>query len=135
MKYCFVLICIVMPALIICNSLRKCRKSEEEGKAGQAKATIKVKIKAVAATLSPTKEDELSKQLKHQQHKIDALMEQVKNLVTLVRDTQPSSRVARTGTTSYGRGDLWKKDLMYRGRGLLGEGPVLSSRNHFSAQG
>ena len=44
--------------------LEECRKAEEEGKVGQAKA--KVKVKAVAATLPPTKDDELSRQLKYQ---------------------------------------------------------------------
>ena len=58
--------------------LEECRKAEEEGKVGQAKA--KVKVKAAAATLTPTKDDELSRQLKYQQHQIDALVEQVKNL-------------------------------------------------------
>ena len=33
--------------------LEQCRKSEEEGKAGQAKAAAKVKVKAAAATLPP----------------------------------------------------------------------------------
>ena len=48
----------------------ECRRVEEEGKVGQAKAVTKV-------TVSPTKEDELSKQLKYQQHQIDALVGQV----------------------------------------------------------
>ena len=69
---------------------------------GQARA--KVKVKATAATLPPTKDDELSRQLKYQQHQIDALVGQVKNLVSVVKATQPSSRVARTGAPSYGRG-------------------------------
>ena len=42
--------------------LEECRKSEEEGKAGQAKAASKVK--AVAAILLPTKQGEFAKQLK-----------------------------------------------------------------------
>ena len=50
-----------------------CRKSEEEGKAGQARAPVKAKVRAAAATLPP-KEDRLSKQLKYQQHQIDALV-------------------------------------------------------------
>ena len=88
--------------------LEECRKSEEEGKAGQAKVAAKVKVKAATATLPPTKEDEFSKQLKYQQHQIDALVGKVKNLVAVVRATQPSSRVARTGTPSYGRGAYGK---------------------------
>ena len=46
--------------------LEKCRKAEEEGKVGQAKAATKAKV--AAATVPPTKEDELTKQLKYQQH-------------------------------------------------------------------
>ena len=88
--------------------LEECRKSEDAGKAGQAKAATKVKTKAVAATLPLTKEEELTKQLKYQQHQIDTLVGQVKNLVSLVRATQPSSYVARTGNPSYGRGGYEK---------------------------
>ena len=82
--------------------LEECRKAEEEGRAGQAKT--KIKVKAAAATLSPTKDDELSRQLKYQQHQIDALVGQLKSLVSVVKATQPSSRVARTGAHSYVRG-------------------------------
>ena len=41
--------------------LEECRKSEGEGKAGQAKAATRVKVKAAAVTLPPAKEDELTK--------------------------------------------------------------------------
>ena len=44
--------------------LEECRKAEEEGKVGQAKAVTKAKV--AAATVPPTKDDELSKQLKYQ---------------------------------------------------------------------
>ena len=54
--------------------LEECRKSEDEGKAGQAKVTARVKAKASAATLPPTKEEELTKHLKYQQHQIDTLV-------------------------------------------------------------
>ena len=57
---------------------------------GQAKAGIKAKM--AAATLPPTKEDELAKQLKYQQHQIDALVGQAKNLVSVVKATQSSSK-------------------------------------------
>ena len=97
--------------------LEECRKSEEEGKAGQPQATAKVKVKAEAATLPPTKEDELSKQLKYQQHQTDALVGQVEDLVALVRAIQPSSRVARTGTLSYGRGAYGKRTSSTGGGG------------------
>ena len=82
--------------------LKECRKAEEEEMVGQAK--VKVKVKVAAATLPPTKDDELSRQLKYQQHQIDALVGQVKNVVSVVKATQPSSREARTGAPSYGRG-------------------------------
>ena len=89
LKYCFA------DALVdYMQFLEECRKAEEEGKVGQAKA--KVKVGAAAATLPPTKDDELSRQLKYQ-HQIDALVGQVKNLVSVVKATQPSSREARTG--------------------------------------
>ena len=84
-KYCF-----VDASVDYMHFLLECRKSEQEGKAGQAKAAARVK--------------ELTKQLKYQQHKIDALVGQVKNLVSLVRDTQPSSSVTWTGNPSY-----WKE--------------------------
>ena len=74
--------------------LEECRKAEEEWKAGQAKAMVKLKV--AAAMQPPTKDDELSRQLKYQQHQIDSLVGQVKNLVSVVKATQPSSREART---------------------------------------
>ena len=82
--------------------MEECRKAEEEGKTGQAKA--KVKVKVAVGTLPPAKDDELSRQLKYQQHQIDALVGQVKNVVSVVKATQPSSREARTGAPSYERG-------------------------------
>ena len=66
-----------------------CRKAEEQGKVGQAKAATKAKV--AAGTVLPTKEDELTKQLKYQQHQIDALVGQVRSLVSAERATQASS--------------------------------------------
>ena len=97
LKYCF-----ADASIDYMQFLEECRKVEEEGKVGQAKA--RVKVKEAAATLPPTKDDELSRQLKYQQHQIDALVGQVKDLVSVVKATQPSSRVARTEAASYGRG-------------------------------
>ena len=75
-KYCFA------EASVDCmHFIEECRKSKDEGKAGQAKVAARVKAKATAATLPATKEEELTKQLKYQQHQIDALVGQVKNLV------------------------------------------------------
>ena len=90
--------------------------------AGQAKAAARVKVKAAAATLPPTKEDELTKQLKYQQHQIDDLVGQVKNLVSLVRAAQPSSSVARTGNSFYGRGGSGKKSQGTGRGGSTGKG-------------
>ena len=102
--------------------LEECRKSEDEGEAGQAKAAARVKAKAAAATLPPTtKEEELTKQLKYQ-HQIDTLVGQVKNLVSLVTATQPSSSVARTGNLSYGRGGYSKNVPRHRGGGSWRKG-------------
>ena len=87
-KYCF-----ADPCLDYMHFLEECRKAEEEGKVGQAKAVTKAKV--AAATVPPTKEDELAKQLKYQQHQIDALVGQVKNLVSIVKATQSSSKGAK----------------------------------------
>ena len=62
----------------------------------------------------------MSKQLKYQQHQIDDLVGQVKDLVALVRATQPSCRVTRTGMPSYGRGAYGKRTSSM-GEGALGE--------------
>ena len=111
--------------------LEECRKAKEEEKVGQAKA--KVKVKAAAATLPTTKDDELSRQLKCQQHQIDALVGQVKNLVSVVKATQPSPREARTGTPFYGGGPMGQKCLVW-GRRLLEKGSALSVGSHSPVQ-
>ena len=98
--------------------LEECRKAEEEGKVGQAKA--KVMVKAAAATLPPTKDHKLSRQLKYQRHQIDALVGQVKNLVSVVKATQPSSREARTGPPLMIEG-LMGQELLVQGEEALGE--------------
>ena len=61
--------------------LEECRKVEDEDKVGQVKINPS-KAKVVAATVPPTREDELTKQLRYQQHQIDTLVGQVKNLVS-----------------------------------------------------
>ena len=75
--------------------LEECRKAEEEGKVGQAKAVTKAKV--ATATVPPTEKDELSKQLKYQQHQIVTLVGQVKNLVSIVKSTWSSPKGARPG--------------------------------------
>ena len=77
-KYCF-----ADATLDYMHFFKECRKSEEEGKAGQAKPAPKAN--AAAATVSPNNQDELTKLLGYQQHQIDALVGQVKNLVSVVR--------------------------------------------------
>ena len=56
LKYCF-----ADASIDYMQFLEECRKSEEEGKAGQARAPVKAKVKAAAATLTPNKDDGLSK--------------------------------------------------------------------------
>ena len=85
----------------------------------------------------------MSRQLRYQQHQIDALVGQVKNLVSVVKATQPSSRVAMTGAPSYGRGHYgtrasstgqggsWKKDQPSQS----GATPQSKSRNPQQGQG
>ena len=69
LKYCF-----ADASIDYMQFLEECRKSEEEGKAGQARVPVKAKVKAAAATLTPNKDEGLSRQLKYQQHQIDALV-------------------------------------------------------------
>ena len=121
--------------------LEEYTKTEEEGRVGQAKA--KIKVKAAAATLPSTKDDELSRQLKYQQHQIDSLLGQVKNLVSVVKATQPSSREARTVTPSYGKGAYGTKTSGTGGDGSWKKGhpshpgatPQSKSRNPQQGQG
>ena len=54
------------------------------------------KAKVAAATVPPTREEELSKQLQFQQHQIDSLVGQVKKFVSAVKATRVSSRGAHT---------------------------------------
>ena len=119
MKHCF-----ADASMDYMHFLEECRKSKEEGNAGQAKAVPKAK--AAAATVPPTKQDELTKQLRYQQHQIDALVGQVKNLVSAVRATQASFSKARPGNLSFGRGGFGRQtQCTWRGgsgeRGLLSD--------------
>ena len=66
-KYCF-----ADASLDYMHFLEECRKAEEEGKVGQAKAETKAKL--AAATVPSTKEDELTKLPKYKQHQIDVLV-------------------------------------------------------------
>ena len=88
--------------------LEEFQKSEEEGKAGQARAPAKAKVEAPAATLPPNKDEGLSKQLKYQQHQIDALVGQVKDLVAVVKATHSSPRMGKSGPSYYGKGTSGK---------------------------
>ena len=89
-KYCF-----ANPRIDYMHLLEECRKAEDEDKVGQTKPNPP-KAKVAAATVPPTREDELAKQLRYQQHQIDALVGQVKNLVSAVKATRVSSRGANT---------------------------------------
>ena len=82
--------------------LEECRKVEDEDKVGQVKINPP-KAKLAAATVPPTRDDELAKQLRYQQHQIDTLVGQVKALVSVVKTTRPTSRGA---TTEWGSNDI-----------------------------
>ena len=100
LKYCF-----ADASIDYMHFLEECRKSEEEGKAGQARVSVKAKVKAAAAILTPNKDDGLSRQLKYQQHQIDALVGQVKDLVAVVKATHTSPRVGKNGSSYNGKGN------------------------------
>ena len=110
-KYCF-----ADPHMDYMQFLEECRKVEDEDKVGQAKVNPP-KAKVAAATIPPTKEDELTKQLRYQQHQIDTLVGQVKNLVSAVKSTRVSSRGATTGGARMPTQSTWRGGS--RGRGPL----------------
>ena len=87
--------------------LEECGKAEDEDKVGQVKAGPP-KAKVTAATIPPTREDELAKQLKYQQHQIDTLVGHVKNLVSAVKATTVSSRRAMTGGLGRQPQNTWR---------------------------
>ena len=89
-KYCF-----ADPRIDYMHFLEECRKAEDEDKVDQTKPKPP-KAKVAAATVPPTREDELAKQLRYQQYQIDSLVGQVKKLVSAVKTTRVSSRGANT---------------------------------------
>ena len=89
-KYCF-----ADPCIDYMHFLEECRKAEDEDKVDKTKPRPP-KAKVAAATVPPTREDELAKQLRYKQHQIDSLMGQVKKLVSAVKATWVSSRGANT---------------------------------------
>ena len=105
-------------------------QSEDKGEGGSSYTT-------------PTKDYELSRQLKYQQHQIDALVGKVKDLVSVVKATQPSSRMDRTGVPSYGRGAYGTRTSGRGGGGFWRKGqssqpgatPQSKSRNPQQGQG
>ena len=84
-KYCF-----ADPHVDYMHFLEDCHKAEDEDMVRQVKASPP-KAKVVAATIPPTREDKLTKQLKYHQHQIDILVGQVKNLLSAVKATRVSS--------------------------------------------
>ena len=109
-KYCF-----ADPHVYYMHFLEECHKAEDEDKVGQAKAGPP-KAKVAAATILPLKEDELAKQLKYQQHQIDTLVGQVKNLLSAVRATRVSSRGAMAAGFGRQPQNTWRGGS--RGRSL-----------------
>ena len=101
LKYCF-----ADTSIDYMQFLEECRKSEEEGKAGQARALVKSKSKSSSSYITPQRRW-VSKQLKYQQHQTDALVGQMKDLVAVVKATHTSPRVAKNGS-SYSKGSSGK---------------------------
>ena len=110
MKYCF-----ADPHMGYMHFLEECRKAEDEDKMEQTRPNPP-KAKVAAVTVPPTREDELTKQLRYQQHQIDTLVGQVKSLVSAVKSTRASSRGATTGGSGMPTQTLWRGGS--RGRGL-----------------
>ena len=107
--------CFADPHVDCMHFLEECHKVEDEDKVGQAKAGPP-KAKVAAATIPPTREDELAKQLKYQQHQLNNLLGQVKNLVPAVKATRVSSRGTMTGGFGRQPQNTWRGGS--RGRGL-----------------
>ena len=117
--------------------LEEGQKAEDEDKVGQAKAGP-TEVKVVVATIPPTREDELAKQLKYQQHQIDTLVGQVKNLVSAVKAAKVSSKGAMAGSFGRQHQNRWRGGS--RGRGLPAQTypqttPQPRARNPQSDQG
>ena len=117
--------------------LEECRKAEDEDKVRQTKPNPQ-KAKVAAATIPPTREEELAKQLRYQQHQIDTLVSQVKNLVSTVKATRDFSREATTGEPGMHTQTTWRGGS--RGRGLPRQThprttPQPRARNPQSTQG
>ena len=124
--------CFAHPHMDLMQFLEECRKVEDEDKVGQVKINPS-KAKVAAATVPPTREDELTKQLRYQQHQIDTLVGQVKNLVSAVKSTRASSRGATTGGTRMSTQSTWRGGS--RGRGPLRTTPQPRARDPQAAQG
>ena len=114
LKYCF-----ADTSIDYMHFLEECRKLEEGGKAGHARAPVKAKVKAAAASLTPNKDEGFSRQLKYQQHQIDALVGQVKDLVAVVKATHTSSR-GKNGSSYNGKGNPSKGNTS-QNRGQQGQ--------------
>ena len=120
-KYCF-----ADPHMDYMQFLEECRKVEDEDKVGQVKVNPS-KAKVAAATVLRTREDELTKHLRYQQHQIDTLVGQVKNLVSAVKFTRASSRGATTGGTRMPTQSTWRGGS--RGRDPLRTTPQPRARD------
>ena len=125
-KYCF-----SDPQVDYMQFLEECRKVEDEDRVGQLKSNPP-KAKVAAATIPPTRDDELTRQLKYQQHQIDTLVGQVKNLVSAVKATRTSSRGVSTGGARMSQ-TSWRGGS--KGRGPLGTTPQPRARDPQVPQG
>ena len=109
-KYCF-----ADPHMDYMHFMDECRKAEDEDKVGQTKSNPP-KAKVAPVTVPAIRADELAKELRYQQHQIDTLVGQVKNLVSAVKSTRVSSRGATAGGSGMPIQTSWRGGS--RGRGL-----------------
>ena len=126
MKYCF-----SDPQVDYMQFLEECRKVEDEDRVGQLKLNPP-KARVAAATIPPTRDEELTRQLKYQQYQIDTLIGQVKSLVSTVKTTGASSRESNTGGVRMSQ-TTWRGGS--RGRGPLRTTPQPGTRDHQVSQG
>ena len=75
--------CHAHPSVDYMTFLEKCRKAEDDDRAGKPKT--KGKLKIAAATISSTPNDAFAKQLKRQQQQFDTLMGKVQSMITTLQ--------------------------------------------------
>ena len=124
--------CLADASVDYMHFLEECRKSEEEGKAGQAEAASK--MKAAAATVPPTKQDELVKQLNHQWHQIHAFVGASKKFSVTHKGCTTLLQCGQDREILLWERGLWEKDPRHRAEGTLGKRASLLSQEPLPSQ-